>query len=333
MLNLSDRKWGDKLNINEENILSFINEYSIFRHYVGEFDVNKIFHSPLREDKRPSFGIFYSKKYNGKLLFKDLASDMKGSCFNFVMYLYNITYNEALSLVINDFHLQEYFYNVIPNLYTAKAKIISDKYIIKPSETSINIRIRDWKEHDKLFWNQFNISNQILQKYNVYPIDYFFINNNPIKADRFAYAFMEEKDGIRRYKIYQPFSKQNKWFSNFIEGTISGWNQMNKSSNILIITSSLKDVMSLDSLGYNSIAPQTETYSFKPHIIRELYKYYTNIYILYDYDKAGVHFAYKNKELFKMIPFFTNSIKCKDISDYIKYYNKNKAKNLIEKYI
>jgi hypothetical protein len=60
---------------------------------------------------------------------------------------------------------------------------------------------------------------------------------------------------------------------------------MSDKSDILIITSSLKDVMSIrDTLGYNAVALQAETTKPKEHIINELKSRFKNIYLFYDND-------------------------------------------------
>ena len=43
MLNLYDDKYTEKLLITEQNILSIINEYSIYKLCVGDFEINKTF--------------------------------------------------------------------------------------------------------------------------------------------------------------------------------------------------------------------------------------------------------------------------------------------------
>lgn len=319
MIYFSDPKYSEKLEITEENILKFVNEYSIFKFCVGDFTIGKSMHSPLRKDVNPSFGIFWSKKIQGKLLFNDLSTGLKGSCFNLVMYMHNLTYMDALSYIISGFNLTDYF-RITKYVECNKiGKIISNDYVPKQSDMLIQIRVREWMSHDIKFWNSFLITIPTLNKFRVYPIDYYFIGDKIFKAEHYAYAFLEQKDDIVRYKIYQPYAKpEQKWFSNFVDATISGWSQMPEKTEELTITSSLKDVMTLYECGKIAIAPQTETYSFKPHIVEILYSIASKIYIFYDYDKAGITNAYRNKKLFGFIPIFTKSTKYKDPSDYVK---------------
>ena len=58
----------NKKPITLDYILSKVNEYDIYSHYIGEFKVVMIYNSPFRKDKNPSFGVFYSRR-NNKLVF------------------------------------------------------------------------------------------------------------------------------------------------------------------------------------------------------------------------------------------------------------------------
>lgn len=329
-VNLNDPKYKDKLDVNAKNILSLINEYNIYRNYIGEFTIGTVFKSPIKEkDDHHSFGIYWSKKHQGRLFFNDLALGKSGDVFVLVKELYGLSYYHALVRIIFDFRLTDRFKipkDIIVTAQKKKPKVIDIKNIPKPSEISIKIRIRNWENYDIAYWNKYGICKATLIKYRVFPIDYIFINNSIIKADKYAYAYYECKDGIDRYKIYQPFSKNLKWLSNFIEGTISGWNQMPDKGDKLIITSSNKDAMCIHDRGFNSIAPQTETYTFKPHIVAHLYSRFKDIYIYYDYDRAGIKAAYLNKRKYGFIPIFTKSVKLKDPSDF--YEKKRFIRNI-----
>ena len=89
-----------------------------------------------------------------------------------------------------------------------------------------------------------------LNSFNVTPISYFWLDDSIIKADTRAYAYGEKKDGMTSYKIYQPNSKSMKWLSNVDKTIHQGYTNLPASGELLIITKSLKDVMSLhDTLG------------------------------------------------------------------------------------
>lgn len=329
-MKINDSKFSDeKLDVNAENVLNCIPEYNIYANYVGEFVIGRTFKSPLREkDDHPSFGIYWSKTNENKLLFNDLATGIHGDCFNLVMNVFNVSYNNALLKIIFDFRINELFKirdNVIITPQKNIPKILDRSDLPVREEVIIQIRVRDWERRDKMFWGAYGITFDTLKKYYVHPISHIFLNEKIITADKYAYAYHEQKDGINRYKIYQPYSKNMKWLSNFIEATLSGWTQMPDKANALIITSSLKDVMTLTELGFNSMSPQTETYSFKDHIVKILYNRFDKIYIFYDYDKTGITNTYNAVRRYGFIPIFTKSTKFKDPSDFVRQYGKDAA--------
>jgi len=264
----------------------------------------------------------------GKLLFKDLGTGIYGSCFDFVMQYYGLSFKQSLHKIVVDFNIEHKFFlddkiNVTKQAF--KPKIHKKSEIPNEIDNYIQVKIRDWKDHDLKYWNSYGITLKILKYFNVFPIEYIFLNDKVIKAEAYSYAYLEKKDGFYRYKIYQPFSNKMKWLSNFIEGTLSGWSQLPQKGKELIITSSYKDVMTLYSLGFNSVAPQTETYNFKNHIIQDLKNRFEIIYIFYDYDESGIKESNKNADNFGFIKLFTNNKNYKDPSDYYKKYGKEKT--------
>lgn len=309
----------EKLQITKENILSLISEINIAINYCGDFVFNKAFRSPIRNDDNiPSFVLYNN---DGHVSFRDFKTGDSGDVFELIKVKYQINYFGALMKVIYDFRLEDKFI-VNKDIKVTRQKFKPKLGISKSihnQKVSLDIKSREWRDYDIQYWKQYNITLEILNRYDVIPVEYIFINDKIIKADKYAYAYKELKDGIIRYKVYQPFNKKLKWLSNFLNGTISGWRQMNDNDH-LIISSSLKDTMTLVSFGYNAINPQTETYNFKPNVISILKEKYSAIYSYYDYDRTGIIQSYKLKRKYGVIPLFTKSTKLKDPSDYAKKY-------------
>jgi len=329
MIDLTIPKY--KANIKPEDILKYISDYDIFKYYLPGLELGKAIHSPLRTDTNPSFSVFFSKKYN-KLFFKDLATGERGDCFVFVSRLYTLKYPETLREIIIDFELHKEFGIKQYRKSKNKPKIHTKEEIDKKVKEATKLRIkrRDWKEHDIIFWKTFGISSKTLKKYRVFPIQYIFINDEIIVAEKYAYVYIENKDNEVKFKIYQPFSKNMKWINNMLEGTISGWEQLPNTDKLLIIASSLKDSMCLNELGYNVLNPQTENYIFKKHIIEKLKQRFNKIIVFYDEDKAGKKAAYRMKEMFNINFITTEDEENKDPSDYYKKYGKKELKRLID---
>ena len=79
-------KIKDNVSITLDWILSKVTEYDIYAAYIGNFKVGMIYNSPLRKDKTPSFGCYYSKKTK-QLMFKDHGTGECGNVIKFVYYL------------------------------------------------------------------------------------------------------------------------------------------------------------------------------------------------------------------------------------------------------
>lgn len=332
MIYLNDPKYIEKHIVDRDAILEKVSDFNIFKFYYPELDLNRNTYSPFHKDKNESLRIFWSSKYN-MFMFKDFGgSGLRGDVFVFVSKLTGLNYYETLVRIILDFNLDDYF-NVKPDIKPLLKPIIYSEEQIKSfikDSVQLQVKLSELCMADIAYWNQFGIKATTLKKYNVFPISYIFINDDIIKADINAYAYTEFKDNLVRYKIYQPLSKKMKWLNNMVEGTLSGWSQMADSGNLLIIASSLKDAMCLHDLGYkNVIAPQTENYIHKPHIIDILKSRFKQIYIFYDYDEPGIKASNKVCEMYNLKQLFTMDNKLKDPSDFYREKDGELLKQLI----
>lgn len=344
-MNLNSDKYKDKKLITKQLLLNEITDLDIYNRYMDGQPVifNSAIKSPLMKDNNPSFGFFTSN--SNEILFNDFRLG-GGDCITFVKMKYrhlNLNYNEVLSKIAYDFNLENKFIcKKINTNNKVEHKIKQNKTEILKNKTNfiLNKRSREWSLHDIKYWKDYGISLKTLEKYNVTPIDYIFINDKIIKADKFAYCFTEFKDNKLTYKIYQPYNTKFKWLTNHNDTIWQGWSQLPKEGTDLIITKSLKDVMAIyENLGLPSISLQAESVNPKDKIIFELQKRFFNIYLLYDndFDKDsnwGQIYADKLINIYNfdniLIP---SNYKCKDYSDLIKKFGKNKATSIIKKII
>jgi hypothetical protein len=317
--------------LNKENIYKYIDSYNIFIQYCNGFEqLNKAFKSPLRDDdEKPSAFIIF---YEGDLLFKDFG---KGSyrAIDFVMALYNLNYYEALQKINCDFNLKlgnDYDPNYTETIHLKKP---NDEFIEK-KPCIIIIKKRPYTDLDKQYWiNNYHIKENTLTSFNVVPISHFSINDYLYFSEplSYSYNYYWEKDIFRR-KIYQPLS-YNKWYSN--GGLIvQGEGMLPKKGGLLIITSSLKDVMTLYELGYTAIAPTSES-SFVPE--KYFYKQsgrFKKIILFMDSDVPGMQ---SNEKLSKKWNLNYVSIPqgygTKDISDFVKKYGQLEAIKMLYRII
>lgn len=338
--------------ITKDNILKFTTPLEIFKVYLDKPVFNRAFNSPFRKDNNPSFIIKSEKAY-----WKDFATGEFGDCFAFVKKLYGINFNEALIQIVHDLGIKEHFN--IPNVYgkiirkkqakvnnTAQAKTYTGEF-------KLTIKQRKWRQADWDYWDSYGVKHSIAKWANIVPISHYFINGIPFVADIYAYAYIENKDGIISYKVYQPFSPYKKWINNndysvweLWKGTTNivgnSWarKQGVKANEVLVITSSRKDAAAIiGTLGLNSTALQAETITPKPKVMMDLLSQYPYAFLLLDNDIKGASnwgqlAAKKLMSLYSS--FLTNIIipdvyKSKDYSDL--YFNHGEviAKEVMKK--
>ena len=331
MINVN--KMGYKRLITKEAILQEVDDYTIFRHYCGDFEIHRAFISPLRKERTPSFGIFLGE--NKELCFNDFKLG-GGDFVKLVELLFNLTYFEALSKIGYDFDLENKY--ACKPLRVNKGKKEIKRYskedaLSKVSKFKLGKKARKWKIADFQFWKQFGISYLTLEKFNVQPVQYLFINDKIIATDKYAYCFIEQKDDAETYKIYQPMSEEFKWINNHNDSVWQGWTQLPDSGETLIITKSLKDVMSIyECTGLPAISLQAENVKPKEKIIEELKNRFHHIYILYDNDfdsevNWGRQFSTKlAKQLDIPRIEIKDEFESKDFSDLVKNHGVKVAK-------
>lgn len=332
--------------LTKEKLMKYLTDYEVYSKYINqEIIVNKNIYSPFRSESNPSFGFFLGE--SGEICFHDFKLRLKGDCIRFVQILYNLTYYEALSMIAVDFDMAEDFYikkvsrvrtltdTSNENLNQSREKALS-KVMYK---FTLGKKRREWQPHDLLYWKDFGISLKTLKKYNVEPISHTIVNGFPIVADKYAYCFIELKDGIETYKIYQPFSEDYKWLNTHNESVWQGWDQLpiSAEASTLIITKSLKDVMAIDeNTDCYAVSLQSENVMPKNHVVAELKERFGTCMILYDndFDKEENWGQILGKALSEAIGVFNIKIdskhQSKDFSDLIKNKNVTRAVEIFD---
>lgn len=313
-----------------KNLYKYVNDYDIFRFYCPGFeDVGKKFKSPFRSERKPSAVIYATS--SGNLRFNDFVLPTMDS-IEFVSYYFSLSFVEALKKIALDFKVSGLF--VVDWGDTPLSTINPVRYnktIQHATDTIIQIRYRKWQQYDIDYWNSFGISLETLKLFNVFPIDYFWINDNRIKAEKYAYSYNYYwEDNIYRRKIYQPFSENLKWVSNGGK-IVQGEGVLPKKGNLLIITKGLKDVMCLYEMGYTAIAPTTEkTLPSKLYIDKQKERF-KKIILFLDNDDTGIQMS-KKHSLDTNIPYILipQEYECKDISDFVKKYSLKEGIELVK---
>ena len=303
-------------------ILSKVTEYDIYASYLGEFKVGLIYNSPFREDKNPSFGIYYSKRTQ-QLLFKDHGTGQCGNVIKFVSLITGKTnYDDILEDIVNHTHI------------TNRTKLASSKHYIPSTETIIGVVRQDFTETDKKYWSQFNISLETLKMYHVSSIKYYLCNgivkgiykdNNPM----YAYKV------YNHFKIYRPLAdKYHKWRNNLEQNDIQGYEQLPETGELLIITKSLKDVMCLYEMGIPAVSPSSESTFIPNEALEVLKKRFKRILICFDRDNPGIKNMRKISLKTGLNCFLVHKkFKAKDISDAVKLNGFEVVKNWLKHYL
>lgn len=268
------------------------------------------------QDSVPSM-IIYQDHFANCYKFKDFSSGYSGSHIDLVMLLFNLTYPQACAKIIDTYEKRINDTDKIP-VYDS---VIHDRYKVSDYE------IKKWSTLDAEYWTSFGISSQILSKYNVFPLSYYMMSKtnldgsiSSIKMDKlYLYGYFKE-DGTL-YKIYQPKIPDKKFIK--VLNYTQGYEQLTKTKKYLLILSSLKDIMSFESLGIGNVecvAPDAEGVLIQQEIITELKNKYEGSLTLFDNDNPGRKASLKYKDTYD-INFISFDLS-KDISDSIKDYGR-----------
>lgn len=317
--------------ISLEELHSQISEPVIAARYLNIKEIPCLINSPLRKDNKPSFGIY---TFDGvKVGYTDFATGERGSLFDLLSKLWNISFKEVLEKIAAELLYHKDF--------SIKSKINKggfNKIIVKEKLPSkIEIKIRDWKPHDIKYWKSYGITLDWLKYAGVCPISHKFIIKGDKRyifgADKYAYAFIEKKEGKTSIKIYQPFNKNGfKWCTSTDSSVISLWTKVPKEGEKICICSSLKDALCLwSNTGIPALSTQGEGYKMSNTAINELKRRFKSIYILFDCDEAGIIDGEKLSKQTGFINIVLPKFKGgKDVSDLYHYLqDKNKFKEII----
>lgn len=304
--------------ITKEFLLSKFNEETFMTYYLGIPVKKGLFKSPLRGDHVPTCSFFRNKA--GELIFKDFSGAFYGNFINVVMYKYQCNYYKALKIIASDFGLI--------GTSIKKTPIKVQETFKDSGQAVINVEIQDFTEQELKWWNKYGITEKILKKFKVYSCKNVWLNGNYFAKSAqnnmmFGY-YGGIKDKVELWRIYFPQRKEYRFLSNWNSNKIQGFNQLPKTGNILVITKSMKDVMTLYSVGIPAIAPNSETLFISDNILSNLKERFNRIFVLYDNDLPGISNMNKIKKLhpelnYLWIPRETGA---KDISDLHKLLGK-----------
>lgn len=265
--------------------------------------------------------------------FIDFGTGERGSIFTLLRRMWNTSFADTLRKIYNDFAKFSTGASVRASL--PSCNIVGTS--VHSKSIDMQCKTREWKDYDVEYWESYGVPLKWLKYADVYPISHKIIikngHNYVFGTDKYAYAYVEFKEGKTTLKIYQPYNKSGfKWANKHDKSVISLWTKVPEYGDRICICSSLKDALCLwANTGIPALAIQGEGYSMSNTAVSELKRRYKEIYILLDNDEAGVQDALKLSES----TGFTNIVLpteygAKDVSDlYSLLQDKERFKNIV----
>ena len=320
---------GRENSITLAEIESKISEGELLQYYLGIKEVPCVIKSPLREDKRASFGIYSLDGIH--IYYTDFSTKDTGSTYQLLSKMWGLTFSQTLEKIYHELVKHDKTINV-----NAIQKPKINVYSSLEDNTNLEVKIRDWKDYDIDYWKSYGVPLEWLEWAEVYPISFKIVIKNDRRyvfpAEKYAYAFVEHKENNVTLKIYQPFSTTHKWANKHDRSVVSLWTKIPQTGDKVVICSSLKDALCLSAnTKIPALATQGEGYGMSDTAIAELRKRFSKQYIILDNDKAGLSDAVKLAERTGftnlVIPSFEGG---KDLSDYFKLFGKSHFVELIK---
>lgn len=278
--------------ISTKNLVSDINEIPrnwVFEYYLNlsekltgqDVKMNSVFET---KDKIPSMFVYYDVEASC-YKYKDFSSGYQGNHIDLVQKLFNYEkVGYAIVRIVNDYndYLAYHGYKAQPEIKPHGKFKVSD------------FMMRHWTNLDAKYWTQFHISSKQLERYNVVPLEYYKMTKEEPDGtsktitirSNYLYGYFRQ-DGVL-YKIYQPKVEQKKFIK--VRDYIQGSEQLTFQTKYLVITSSLKDLLSFNSLGIGnieSVAPDSENTMLPKLKMQEYLERYEKVIVLFDNDKPG----------------------------------------------
>lgn len=274
-----------------------------------DIKINSVFNP---KDRTPSMCVYWDKS-KSRYLFKDFSTGKGGSAIELVKELRQCSFSHAVDYIVEDYNDYILHNNGGYNLEEFKQY---SKYQVSQYIT------RTWNTKDQYYWTQFNIGSKLLNSHNVFAISSYTMSKEDdgikksltIQGD-YIYGYLT-KEGVL-YKIYQPKNKDKKFLK--VKDYIQGIDQL-EDHEYLIITSSLKDIMSIKSLKLkvDLVAPSSENVTISEDLIVRWKKKYKKVMVFFDNDAAGIKAMEKYRDKYRLNCILLTM--AKDVSDSIKNY-------------
>lgn len=321
--------------IDEDKVLSLVDEYSIFCHYIGKnLELGSKYSSPLRKgDSDPSFALYQSAKY-GTISFRDAATGTTGNVFRFVKLLHNLnTLEEACKLINTDMGL-----GLLGEEFKASRKIVASTPECK-GKCKIQVYKRQYsKEFLEYWYRKYLVTPEMLQYYRVLDVEYAYYTyknfkyNKSIKCKQLTIGYPIGE----YYKLYTPFAKEFKFVNDYPSTYVEGYLQLDWGrDDVLVITKATKEcIVFRQHWNIQAIAGRSETSMIPRHIMVKVLSHFKRVILWLDQDKAGIQSMKKYVEMYPtLVPILLPSnVLQKDLTDILEVHGLDKTTNLLLNY-
>ena len=325
------------MSISKEQIEHRVSHKDILDHFLKPYyggrpiKQGELISNPLlaRKQETPSFNVHFK---GGVWRWKDFTG-MSGSCFDLVMIMYGVSFNEACSIINQEMNLglESDFNKVVKPVYVPK----KEPEYIDERNYNYDVEHMKWTKELLTFWERYGIKQEHLDYYNVNALRsvYAYNKNNEMyhieaTSTEPIYGYIQEGWA----KIYRPYSHPMKflYIGDKPKDFVFGLEELPEKGKTLYLVGGEKDVITMYAHGMSAVCLNSETSSLLnyPKLL-ELFKgnRFDKYVVLYDNDEVGIEQMDKVVEEF---PIFTKKVVPEldygnDISDWYKnYYNGNK---------
>ena len=326
---------------NKEDILLLTDKgLAVFKYYIPfSFKLGRNFLNPLYKDSKASCNVYFDRR-NGMYKMKDFGNDdYSGDCFALVGKLNGLNCKEPkdfvkiLAIIDRDMRLglsdkpEMRISSTTPVPVIAEVTHVPKRKKARP----YTLAQKSFTAAELAFWGESGITQEVLKLFRVVSLKKFSSENNEGKTFCIAATDKEPVFGYtaKQYvKVYRPHSEMRFLYAgDFGENYCFGLEQLPAKGDLLFITGSEKDVMSLTVHGFHAICFNSETVTIPVGIIHRLSFRFKHIVLLYDVDKAGLDSSAKQELALKnygvkrlLLPLAGTKVE-KDISDFFRLGN------------
>ena len=314
-----------------QDVMARVSHADLLSYYLGIDSLPVLINSPLRDDEHPSFFIYSPD--GSKVLYKDYATGDKGDIYSLLAHKDNLTFSQLIRKIANE---KKFIHSSSNAAFTVTPS--SGKKFSPREPRDLKVSVREWKDYDIAWWNQWGICIEWLKYAEVYPISHKIVYKGSsryvIPAAKYAYVFVERKENNISLKVYQPevINKSRKWDTSNDGSVVGLWTKIPQNGDRLIICSSLKDALCLwANTEIPCIYVQSETTGLS-HTAQEVLKQrFKNIFICFDNDAPGLldgeELSLKTGFRNIVLPYFPEG---KDIADFYKARGKEEFIKVIK---